>query len=497
MGLVDSYGREQSPDAYFITLAEARFIIKSYSVLFYAVRDFISIDSEELKKAAVREKIKDKAREAFKKERVNVRHILNIADRLQREKYWTLRYCGSDFEKGAQLIDKYKVEGTAAREISEVTTKQFPDFFSTKDPAKRAQMLGIRDGLYFPDFELNALLTLEQYCNGGGGDIPLKDELPGFWSMKSSPILDALGVVGSDALSKKESVQGFNGGLYKITISSGVKLSIGAEQYNERLLVSPNVDKLINQFNHKAFITGFKDKCVDLTLNEIMEARQIKDRKEADVQICAALEILSAIMLSYENETTGDFKKARIIQAQSRESGRGHKLKYSITYSDAYFDHLRRTQQVGQLPSAAQAIPNNKGNAYSFLKAFCAQQRRNAGKKGNIENKLRVKTLLSYSSLSFDSLKDKAQAAQLIIKPFTDSLDYLEEQGFFSYEFQYSTTENKGEALSEADLARLYSDYNFFSSLVVAVKWINGANYSEVVNARDKKRARKERQSKG
>ena len=78
MGLVDSYGREQSPDAYFITLAEARFIIKSYSVLFYAVRDFISIDSEELKKAAVREKIKDKAREAFKKERVNVRHILTL-----------------------------------------------------------------------------------------------------------------------------------------------------------------------------------------------------------------------------------------------------------------------------------------------------------------------------------------------------------------------------------------------------------------------------------
>lgn len=280
--------------------------------------------------------------------------------------------------------------------------------------------------------------------------------------------------------------------MYEIVSATGARIYIDKDQYSQLLFTSPNMDKLIKQLNHKAFVNGFKSKTVTLTLDEIQEARGVKDRKELDKSVRAALNGLFAIMLTYEREdSTGkDFKKRRIIQEIDGVSGhgKGHSAQYSATYSDAYFNHLRSTPQVAQLPTEILKIPNNKPHAYSFATAFYEQKRRNIGKAQGIENKLAVKTLLNYSSLpSYDKLKDKAQAAQLIINPFLEAFDYLEEQEILTYELQHSARDAKGGngvTLTDEELDRVYRDYAFFSSLIVKVTWRKEADYSNLLQAK-------------
>lgn len=482
-------------NGYVLSESESRYLRKAFNLQENVLRKYIHVDEAELKKDTMQVEMLQAVSTAFKDRHISCETIQRLFNRLQRVKYWSLilTHVVSAADESKRTATYEIISNQPEINGRTVQTDELAADFFTLNALEQAEILHIPDNtLYIEHTELTALSILQPICLYESGQTVTEDA--DFWKMKSSPLLDVFSGVGNHALTGKELQEdSFGGGnMYEIVSATGVRVYIDKEQYSQLLFTSPNMDKLIKQLNHKAYVNGFKSKTVTLTLDEIQEARGARDRRELDKSVRAALNGLFAISLTYEREdSTGkEFKKRRIIQeADGREGhGRGHSAQYSITYTDAYFNHLRSTPQVVQLPTEILKIPNNKPHAYSFATAFYEQKRRNIGKAQGIENKLAVKTLLNYSSLpSYDKLKDKAQAAQLIIDPFLKAFDYLEEQEILTYELQHSAKDARGGngiTLTDEELDRVYRDYAFFSSLIVKVIWRKEPDYSNLLAAK-------------
>ena len=497
---------------YVLNKGQSDYLQKAVNLQDTVLHGYINVDEDKLKTAEMQTEMLQAVCKAFKEKRISCRSLLRYYNRLQSLKYWSLSLTNIEINKGDDKHTAYSFEIVSNIEDINgrtVRTDDNPEAFGTTDIKKQASLLQIpEDTLYISHADLFALDRLRPVCLYATESIP--EDGKDFWSMKSSPVLDVFSGVGSPALKNKELQQSDFGGkdMYEIVSATGVRLYIDKDQYSPLLFRSPNMDKLIKQLNHKAMTEGYRSKTVTLTLAEIMDARGVTDRKELNKSIVSALNGLFSISLTYAN-SQGDFKKRRIIQAIDGNDGhgRGHSAQYSVTYSDDYWNHMRTTPQVAQLPTEILKIPNNQPNAYYFATAFYEQKRRNAGKPYGIENKLSVKRLLCYAGIrSYDELKDKAQAAQLIIEPFIKALDYLEDKEILTYELQHSArdaTDSNGVTLTDEELDRVYRDYAFFSSLVVKVTWRKEADYTHLLQAKqgrlaqaNKKRGRKKQPAK-
>ena len=316
---------------------ESKYLKRAATIQDEILHNYINVDEAQLKTDAMQAEMLQAVSKAFKDKRVSCKTLRGYYDRLQGLNYWSLSLTNIDINKGEDKRTAYGFEIVSnLPEINgkTVRTDENPQAFATTNITEQAKLLQIPDGvLYIPHTELHALERLQPVCLYESGNIP-KDSA-GLWSMKSSPLTDVFSGVGSTALTDKK-LQDFGGGsMYEIVSATGVRVYIDKEQYSQLLFTSPNMDKLIKQLNHKAYVNGFKSKTVTLTLDEIQEARGVKDRKELDKSIKAALNGLFAISLEYKREdSTGrEFKKRRIIQeADGREGhGRGHSAQYSIT----------------------------------------------------------------------------------------------------------------------------------------------------------------------
>ena len=499
--LIDNAIRDKYPAEFALTAAEAKLIVRAEWVFTDAVHKYIGLEDEELYSEAVQSAMEADVFDAFKEKHISPKRIIQIGERVRSGDYWSynlVHVVVPNQEQGIERIDTYtlesNIEGLGGKEFD---TSSLEAFFATDNPRERARFLGVPDtALYVPPFELSSLKHLWKICKERQLTPQVK---PDYWRIKSSPVLDVLSEIGSTALIERELIDGFTD-TYKITAANGVTVSITAVDYDdvELLFRTPNADKLLTQFNRKAVEQGLNSKTVQLTLDEVMEERGLKDRKEAAKALRAATKFLFALNVGIEDKETGSFKLRKIAQAADYEAGTGRKAYATITYSDAYFKELQTTQQFLQYPRKLQLIPNKKQNAYIFGKAFALQKRRNIGKPDDIEDKLSVATLLRRSILPRQQdLKDKGQASQLIIKPFIDALDYLEQElQLFSYQFQYKKSGSYPVELTEVDIDRLYGDYSLFYTLIVKVTWNDAADYQNLLERKQAQRS-KARQSQG
>lgn len=482
--------REANPTAFALTVTEARYVVRASWIQTNVLRQYLDISDEERRKPAVQAKIREDIFTAFKNKRVSTTRLVKLAERVRSGLYWSYSIVSIDADAD---ITTYEIASNIEGLRSSFDTVTFASFFDTEDVRERARLIGVPDeALYLPTIEFHSLQALYRLCRGHG-DIQPAQGKGDYWQIKSSPILDVLGEIGTTALIERELIEGFKNE-YRITAANGVTITIDANAYEdlEQLLKTPNADKLMIQFNYKAVERGLTSKTVELSLDEVMEERGLKDRKEAAKAVRAAVNLLYAVSVNIEDKATGSFKKSRIAQEATYTAGTGRKAVATITYTDGYFKHLQTTQQFLQYPRKLQLIPNNRANAYIFGRAFANQQRRNIGKPNNIENKLSVRTLLRRSNLpTYSKLKDKGQASQLIIRPFLDAMDYLEEDlQLFTYHFQYAKSGGKAVELTDADLDKLYGDYSLFSSLMVEVVWNDTADYEHLL---ERKRVQHER----
>ena len=488
--------RRVNPKAFALNITEAKLIHKASLAEWGVLRDYIDLEESETQKPEIQNAIKNRIHDVFIINRISPVKIIEIANRVKNGLYWSYRAFKFDSTAdGGETKITYKVKSNIDGIIKEFDNLSLKAFFATQDMRERARLLGVpEEGLYITSHELNSLIHLESICNGR--DIAQLISRSSVWYKKSSPVTDVFGEIGRLAATSPEITQGFDT-LYKFRASNGVTVTIQESNFKDlsTLFSTPNADKLITQFDSKALELGCKSKSVALTLDEVMEARGVSDRKTAAEAIKAAMNLIYAVSVEMEDKATGSFKKSRILQDAVYISGKGRKSTAMITYTDAYFNHLQATTQIVQIPKKLLKIPGNKPNAYIFAKAFSLQKRRNAGKGNNIENKLAISTLLEKSMLPpYEGLKDKGQASQLIIKPFLANLDYLaDELNLFSYEVQYPKRGSNSTTLTDEDLNKMFTDYSLFSSLMIAVKWTDEPDYDELKEKRKTQKAKAKR----
>lgn len=488
--IIQLYERErtETPNAFLLTLKEAKLLMRARRAETQALEKYSHFDEEQIKKPEIQAKIKEDILSAYHKKRISTANLLKACKKVQESRHWTF-YLSEVIIGYGQQTHIYEYKSNIPGVGGKITPETFPNFYGKDHTVSEiAQILGIPDGtLYADDFELvsasHAYSVLAQTIQAPGDS---KEQT--FIAVKSSPIIDVFDYITRSSIRSAVHMEGFED-MYEITAKNGVKLTLKAEAYGVMPLASQNADKLLIQCNNKSILTGYKSDKVSISLSEFMNARKLKDRKEAAKKAREALNFIFAIALTAEEQYGGSFQKKRIVQSADYIQGKGQQEStLTIQYTSDYFNHLKRIPQQAQYPPEILAIPDNKKNSYIFAKEFCHSKRNNIGT--GEENRLRVSTLLQYSTLpKYEDLPNKAQASQKIIGPFIDALDYLEEIGILSYEFKYSKTEKKGDELTEKDLQALFTDYALFSSLIVEVAWINEPDYSHLIERKRQQKA--------
>lgn len=290
------------------------------------------------------------------------------------------------------------------------------------------------------------------------------EEIPGFSAVTSSPFTNALTTTRQGHIAYKDEFTGdttFDGISVSITVSG--------EDITSVSLDSPNADKMLKQCINKALVGGFEDKTVKVTLAEYMEARGLRDKKEARKTLRSALDTIYAV--SINGETRFDsFTRVRIAQEVSYTDGVAR-----VTFTDRFFTHLASTKQIAYVPDALLTIPNDRSNSYWIFEAFEQHKRRNAGSSHNIENKLATRSLLN--RCSFPSIEEipKGLTKRKITEPFDKCLQYLRDVSnvFSEYRYIYASAASKGKSseLTSEDAERMWYDFELFSSLIVEVVW--------------------------
>ena len=295
-----------------------------------------------------------------------------------------------------------------------------------------------------------------------------------------------LSQIGSEALTNKTIDDNSFEKKYIIPAGKDVNCYMTKEAYDklEKQLKKPNADKLLMQAIGKAANQGFTSQEVFLSLREIMEARGITDRKSAAKQVSDGVELLAAVQINLKirNATNQSGIHIPLTYKTMFYASKGRPSYAYIKFSDEYWQMLKEGPAFVLYDKRLLAIPDTMPTVYRILKAFQDHKRRNIGKADNIENKLAVSTLLKKTTLpTYESLNDKWRAPQLIIKPFLKALEYIEEQGIFTFQLQHHQKGNTSVLLSDNELERVWNDYDLFYSLVIEVKWFEEPDYTHLL----------------
>lgn len=504
---VDIKGREINPDAYATTLEEARLITKAQWIFVGALQGYLSMSEEELHTDAVQAAINADVCDAFKRKRISKRKLTKIAERVAAAGYWSYRAEHLHFildtvdgkPNVRQQDTDYLIDSNVEGVIERINRDTCPAFFATDDMRERARAIGIPDTvLYIPDGELTALQVVYKVCVDAESADASEGSNPAFMRVSNDMISNVLSSIGSLALTKRQQAGTRSNPMVQVTASGGVKVIVSSTAYNDRIFLSPAADALRDLIDNKAYQRGYDSGVVEVTLTEYMEFRNLRDRKEAAKAFATALNDLYCLSVDYYDEKTGKAVRDRILQRIEYDPKQGKQTTGTAMLSSDYRAVLSERKTFKQVPRAIYTIPNNKPNPYWIAKAFANQLRRNISKQDNAGNRLSVEYLLSLTTLpTYDSLRDKGQASQRIIKPFLEAIDYLEDKGILTCIFTYKPSAGRGLTLTDDDIELMLHDYSLFITLDVEATWHEQPDYSHLIEQKQKRVQERARSSSG
>ena len=502
------------PEAYLLTEDEDKFIGEAYGLLaqtslnFYSAINDKRLQDKELLKRIAQEEVFT----LYEKKGIDIGRIQKICAKVEASKWWSLNLAQvltlSDAEDGnKRIVFAFDlVSNDAGIKKRRLRTDKHAVLFDTPDVKKQARMLKIPDGvLYLPILQFHAINLLRNICGVYEGiDIEALDQ-HGFWLIPNNPVANAFYSIGSSALKNKGVKRDYDDNGMQITTctitgTTGAVISIVDDGHTDLLFKSNDVDKMYTLLMKKALSS--KSKIVTFTLDEFMEARGLKDRKEADKKAKAEIRALYRAEISYTYERGNKRQgtgRQRILQGIGNEiedKRKGRKIAYSVMFNDMLYNEaivgenagvLSRMRGYELLPEEIQKIRNP--HAYRFARVFYSQQRINVGSNTRNPCVLSVRNLLSKCSLPlYDDLKDKGQAGQRIIRPFIEAMESLVEDGIFTeYIFQHKKDGNNNLQLTDDELERLDKDYSLFSSLNVHVVLALQPDYSKLADKKKKR----------
>ena len=502
------------PEAYLLTEEEDNCIGEAYGLLaqtslsFYsAVNDKRLQDKELLKKIAQEEVFT-----LYEKKGIDIGRIQKICAKAEASKWWSLNLTDvltlSDEESGnKRMVFVFELlSNDVLIKRKRLRTDKHAALFNTPDAKRQAKMLKIPDGvLYLSMAQYHAMNLLRNICGVYEGiDIEALDQ-QGFWLIPNNPVANAFYGIGSSALKHKGIKRDYDENSmqvtkFTITGANGVAISITDDGHTDLLFKSNDVDMMYTLLMKKALVS--RSKSVSFTLDEFMEARGLKDRKDADKKAKATLSALYKAELSYSYEKdkkTHGTGRVRILQGigdEIEDKRKGRKIAYSVMFNDLLYTEaivgesagvLSRMRGYELLPMQILKIKNK--HAYRFARLFSSHLRHNVGSNTSNPCVLSVQTLLNNCALPlYEDLKDKGQAGQRIIRPFIEAMESLIEDGIFTeYIFQHKKDGSNNLQLTNNELERLDKDYTLFSSLNVQVAWALQPDYSQLADKKQKR----------
>ena len=248
------------------------------------------------------------------------------------------------------------------------------------------------------------------------------------------------------------------------TISQG-SLIITIPGFTELAGFKTSTYQLLGALTVKLTETGAKSPVVALLLEEYMEKRGLKDKKEARKQAAADLEILFNAKISFkEKRKKGkepDFHDIRIIDSKGIKNGI-----ITVSFGTTFYNILLG-YPVMPYPVQLWTL-NSKHNPNSFylLRKIAEHKNMNVGKKN--EDIIAVKTLLSIAPdiPTYEEVMATDRAlTRRIMDTFERDMDALEETLTWTYCHSNNTP------LTDEELKTL--DYNTFIDLLIRTNWKN------------------------
>ena len=250
------------------------------------------------------------------------------------------------------------------------------------------------------------------------------------------------------------------------TITKG-SFSLTIPNYANLAGLKTSTHQLLDAITVALTETGAKSPSVVLPLEEYMNRRGLKDRKEAKKQVKADLELLRQASITGEEKRGRGSKKETVAYsfvniADSGELRRNGDIVF--TFGNTFYKMLLG-YPVMPYPRQLQTVNSKHNpNSYFLLRKIAEHKNMNVGKKN--EDIISVKTLLGAVSCipSYDEVMSADKHIdKRIIKPFERDMDALEDTLSWSY------CHSNGAPLTDAELKGF--SYELFISLLVKTEW--------------------------
>lgn len=209
--------------------------------------------------------------------------------------------------------------------------------------------------------------------------------------------------------------------------------------------------------------TGAKSPAVALSLEEYMEKRGLKDKKEARKQAIDDLETLFNAKISFKEKRgkgqEQNFRDIRIIDSKGIKNGI-----INVSFGTAFYNILLG-YPVMPYPAQLWTLNSNKNpNSFYLLRKIAEHKNMNVGKKN--EDIIAVKTLLAIAPNlpSYEEVMATDRAInRRIIEAFERDMDALEDTLTWTYCHSNNTP------LTDEELATL--NYETFITLLINTDW--------------------------
>lgn len=272
----------------------------------------------------------------------------------------------------------------------------------------------------------------------------------------------------TNALTKLRATEGKNATIDMVTGEATIKsgnLILKIPNYAKLTGLKTSTYQLLDAITIALTETGAKSPTVVLSLQDYMERRGLKDRKEARKQITADLEVLLKSSLSWEEKRKGgSIPYAGVNITDSWIWADAKKTAIVYTFGQTFYNVLLG-YPVMPYPAQLQTLNSKRNpNSYYLLRRIAEHKNMNVGKAN--EDTIAIKTLLAVAPYipSIEEVKaGNRNIVDRIITPFERDMDALEKTLSWSY------CHSNGEPLTDAELQGF--SYELFTSLMVKTEW--------------------------
>lgn len=485
MSLVWPDGRETYPEEYALTKRESVRVTTAKRIIDDVLTEFVGTDEAGNIAYVISPESAEAIRAALSRKWKTYTSLFKLARRVLSGDWYTLVLSTNEKvldEAGPGYLAMYLItrqsyeKGQIESVVKEPVNKEpgATPLSSANNAAEMREQLHLPAGSQFLySAEWHTLILLDKLADSIEAGTIEQVSIPK-WRIKSNPL--TMSLINVEKRSRSPGRYDKNTSTITYQAGDNVKIVVPTDKDGVIALNDPNAAKMLDLLQVMAYETKYSDTMVSIPMREFMRIRGLKDAKHAKEQALKAIEALDALQFSYYT-SKGDLDRFSLSQRRSKVDGRVIRFRFT----QDYFSYIRQEKASIEYPKEMQSLPM-RGSAYFFARRIIEQKRRNIGRASDIENRVSVASLLKCSRLPMPEDVPRGHIKKRITDPFDEALEAIVSSGIISgYTYQHTG----GGELSAAELDAMWTDYDLFTSLTVAVEWgSNAPDYSRIAERR-------------